>query len=320
MGKPWIVIVLGTRPEAIKMAPLILECRESETPFDCFVVATAQHRQLLDKTLAVFDIRPDYDLNVMKPNQTPIEVTMCVMKEMQTFFLDHKPDLILVQGDTTTVLATSLVAYYYKIPVGHVEAGIRTSNMWAPYPEEMSRRLTDQLSSLHFAPTLQAKKNLLDEGISPESIFVTGNTVIDALQLVIKRFGLTAKTPESVSGTTILVTAHRRESFGQPLLNICQAIRLIATVKPEVTIVFPVHPNPEVNRTVLNELSEYDNIRLIDPLDYPSFIQLMLQSRLILSDSGGIQEEATVLGKPVLVLRAETDRPEAVERGHAYSA
>jgi UDP-N-acetylglucosamine 2-epimerase (non-hydrolysing) len=189
--------------------------------------------------------------------------------------------------------------------------------MWAPYPEEMSRRLTDQLSSLHFAPTLQSKKNLLNEGISPESIFVTGNTVIDALQLVIKEYGLTAKTPESVHGTTILVTAHRRESFGQPLLNICQAIRLIATAKPEVTIVFPVHPNPEVNRTVLNELSEYDNIRLVDPLDYPSFIQLMLQSRLILSDSGGIQEEATVLGKPVLVLRTETDRPEAIERGHA---
>lgn len=316
MSKPWIAVVVGTRPEAIKMAPIIMACREPDIPFDCRVVATAQHRQLLDKALAIFDISPDYDLNIMSLNQTLSEATIGVLKGMQTFFQNNNPELILVQGDTTTAVAASLASYYQKIPVGHVEAGIRTTSIWAPFSEEMNRRLTDQLSSLHFAPTLHEKKNLLNEGISPKTVFVTGNTVIDALNWTIQRCGLAARVPEDPQHKTILVTAHRRESFGYPLRNICRAVRLIATAKPEVTIVFPVHLNPQVNRTVQDELSGFDNIQLIEPVDYPSFIQLMLQSWLILSDSGGIQEEATSLGKPVLVLRNETDRPEAVKKCH----
>ena len=322
-----VLLVFGTRPEAIKMAPLVKEFQKDKVNFHAKVCVTAQHREMLDQVLELFQITPDYDLNVMKPGQDLYGITSNILLKIKPVLEGFKPDIVLVHGDTATTFATSLAAYYQKIKIGHVEAGLRTEDLYSPWPEEGNRRLTSVLTDYHFSPTNTSKKNLLNEGVRRSSIFVTGNTVIDALQLVINRIDndkglrLTIESIIHKSGFKdldsrfILVTGHRRENFGQGFINICKALKEIAVQNPSINILYPVHLNPNVSDLVNKMLSEVKNIKLVKPFQYEEFIYLMNKSYLILTDSGGIQEEAPSLGKPVLVMRDTTERPEAVEAG-----
>ena len=322
-----ILTVFGTRPEAIKMAPVV-KAIEHAPGLESIVAVTAQHREMLDQVLELFGISPDYDLNIMKPNQDLYDVTSRVLLGMREVIATARPDIILVHGDTTTSFAAALAGFYANVPVGHVEAGLRTGNMRAPYPEEANRSLTGRLTEMHFAPTETACQNLLRENVAREKIWVTGNTVIDALLMVKStlasypqefwktRLGepLVNKVTNN-TGKLILITGHRRENFGQGFLNFCQAIHNLAKKHPEWLFVYPVHLNPNVQKPVTRQLGNSPNIVLTSPADYLPFIWLMDQSDLVLTDSGGIQEEAPSLGKPVVVTREVTERPEAVEAG-----
>jgi UDP-N-acetylglucosamine 2-epimerase (non-hydrolysing) len=310
--KAKIVCVVGTRPEAVKMAPVILAL-QAQPWAQTRVLATAQHRQMLDQVLAAFGIRPDIDLDLMQPNQDLAELTARMLTAMSGVLKAEKPFAVLAQGDTTTVMVTALACFYQGIPFGHVEAGLRTGDLQRPFPEEMNRVFAGRLARWHFAPTAGARDNLLREGTPAQDVYVTGNTVIDALHTVIAR---TPDAPAQPDGRRmILVTAHRRESFGQPLVDICNAIRAIVEHNPDVDVLYPVHPNPNVRRTVDDLLGSHPRIRLVEPLDYLPFVAAMRSAYLILTDSGGVQEEAPAIGKPVLVLREETERPEAVTAG-----
>ena len=321
-----ILLVFGTRPEAIKMAPLV-KALQNESSFCAKVCVTAQHREMLDQVLSIFDITPDYDLNLMKAGQDLYDITSGVLLGMRDVLLDFKPDMVLVHGDTTTTLATSLAAFYQKIKVGHVEAGLRTGNIYSPWPEEANRQLTTQITAYHFAPTLTSKQNLLKEQVHDKNIVVTGNTVIDALFLALDKIKndkaleknirdfIQIQYPLSLDRKIILVTGHRRENFGQGFINICESLKKLAQDNPEIDIVYPVHLNPNVQDPVNKILSNTYNIFLIDPLQYEPFIYLMNLSFFIITDSGGVQEEAPSLGKPVLVMRDTTERPEALDAG-----
>ncbi|AMC36756.1 non-hydrolyzing UDP-N-acetylglucosamine 2-epimerase [Janthinobacterium sp. B9-8] len=317
-----ILVVFGTRPEAIKMAPLVRELKQ-RSEFETRVCVTAQHRQMLDQVLELFSIVPEYDLNLMQPGQDLSDITSRILLALKPVFEDFKPDLVLVHGDTTTSMACSLSAFYHRIRVGHIEAGLRTGDIYSPWPEELNRKITSLMAWMHFAPTEIAKNNLLNEGIKEESICITGNTVIDALLATSKQIDLdstlSAKLHQKFSfidksKKLILVTGHRRENFGQGFENICAALSVLA-IRDDVQVVYPVHLNPNVQVPVNKYLSNSENIYLIDPQDYLPFVYLMKQSFLILTDSGGIQEEAPSLGKPVLVMRDTTERPEAVLAG-----
>ena len=316
-----VLSVYGTRPEAIKMAPLV-NLLDSTDGFDSRVCVTAQHREMLDQVLDLFSITPHFDLNLMKPGQTLSDITSEVLTRLSEVFKTFTPDIVLVHGDTSTTLAASLAAYYHQIPVGHVEAGLRTGDIYSPWPEEVNRKAAGAIAHLHFAPTKQAKLNLLSEAVADDQITVTGNTVIDALLDVVDRLNsspeLAAIQDELLGlGDTqriVLVTGHRRESFGQGFENICAALARLA-LRDDVTLVYPVHLNPNVREPVEKLLGNRLNIKLIPPLEYLPFVHLMNRADLILTDSGGIQEEAPSLGKPVLVMRNTTERPEAVESG-----
>jgi len=309
-----VLSVFGTRPEAIKMAPVVAELGRHRDHIASRVCVTAQHRQILDQVLGVFGITPNIDLNVMTVNQSPSLVTATVLAGLERALVAETPHLVLVHGDTTTTMAAALAAFYQRIPVGHVEAGLRTHDRYYPFPEEGMRVLTDALATYHFAPTATAKENLLREGVEPASVSVTGNTVIDALLDVAERPGPpVAGVP--AGGRIILVTAHRRENFGEPLANICAALREVADNFPDVRIVYPVHPNPNVRKAAVAVLCGHERIHLLDPLPYAHFVRLMKDSYIVVTDSGGLQEEAPSLGKPVLVLRGETERPEGVVAG-----
>jgi UDP-N-acetylglucosamine 2-epimerase (non-hydrolysing) len=314
-----VMTIFGTRPEAIKLAPVIREFRKYPNRFRLIVTVTAQHREMLDQVLRLFQIVPDYDLDIMRPVQTTFEVTARALTGLEPILKEERPDLVLVQGDTTTVMAAALAAFYLKIPVGHVEAGLRTYNKSQPFPEEMNRRLVSHIADWHFAPTETARQNLLREGIVDERIFVTGNTVIDALMSVVRPGYMFAHPVLSqinfAAHRLILVTAHRRENWGEPMRHICRAIRQVVRDYPEVVVIFSVHMNPEVQQVVRVELAGLARVHLLEPLDYEPFVQLMNCCYLILTDSGGIQEEAPSLGKPVLVLRNVTERPEGVAAG-----
>lgn len=322
-----ILLVFGTRPEAIKMAPLVKALQKDTEHFETRVCVTAQHRQMLDQVLEVFGITPEYDLNIMAPNQDLYDITAKVLLGLREVLKDFRPDTVLVHGDTTTSMAASLAAFYMQIPVGHVEAGLRTYNMLSPWPEEMNRQVTDRICTYYFAPTEQSRANLLQENIDAKKIFITGNTVIDALLMAVDIISTTVGVKEKMArelqekGYTvgdreyILVTGHRRENFGDGFLHICKAIKELAALHPEMDIVYPVHLNPNVQKPVYELLSGLSNVYLISPLDYLPFIYAMQHSTLLLTDSGGVQEEAPSLGKPVLVMRDTTERPEAVEAG-----
>lgn len=322
-----ILLVFGTRPEAIKMAPLVKALQKDTEHFETRVCVTAQHRQMLDQVLEVFGITPEYDLNIMAPNQDLYDITAKALLGLREVLKDFRPDTVLVHGDTTTSMAASLAAFYMQIPVGHVEAGLRTYNMLSPWPEEMNRQVTDRICTYYFAPTEQSRANLLQENIDAKKIFITGNTVIDALLMAVDIISTTAGVKEKMAkelqekGYTvgdreyILVTGHRRENFGDGFLHICKAIKELAALHPEMDIVYPVHLNPNVQKPVYELLSGLSNVYLISPLDYLPFIYAMQHSTLLLTDSGGVQEEAPSLGKPVLVMRDTTERPEAVEAG-----
>lgn len=322
-----ILLVFGTRPEAIKMAPLVKALQKDTEHFETRVCVTAQHRQMLDQVLEVFGITPEYDLNIMAPNQDLYDITAKVLLGLRKVLKDFRPDTVLVHGDTTTSMAASLAAFYMQIPVGHVEAGLRTYNMLSPWPEEMNRQVTDRICTYYFAPTEQSRANLLQENIDAKKIFITGNTVIDALLMAVDIISTAAGVKEKMAkelqekGYTvgdreyILVTGHRRENFGDGFLHICKAIKELAALHPEMDIVYPVHLNPNVQKPVYELLSGLSNVYLISPLDYLPFIYAMQHSTLLLTDSGGVQEEAPSLGKPVLVMRDTTERPEAVEAG-----
>ena len=324
-----ILFVFGTRPEAIKMAPVVKEFERHPGKFDIRVCVTAQHREMLDQVLEIFDIRPDYDLNIMQPNQDLYDVTSRILLKLREVFEDADPDIVLVHGDTTTTFAASLAAFYRKIAVGHVEAGLRTGNVYSPWPEEMNRKLTGCLTQYHFAPTERGKQNLMNEGVSEKQIFVTGNTVIDALYLMLDKIKKKPELQEELKAIIskkgfvlnnkerkyILITGHRRENFGEGFKNICRAMKKIADNYPDYDLVYPVHLNPNVQKPVYDILGDTNNIYLIEPLDYLPFIYLMSKAYIVITDSGGIQEEAPGLGKPVLVMRETTERPEAVEAG-----
>ncbi|WP_429098397.1 non-hydrolyzing UDP-N-acetylglucosamine 2-epimerase [Aeromonas veronii] len=323
MNKKKVLTVFGTRPEAIKMAPLVHQLANDER-FDARVCVTAQHREMLDQVLGLFEITPEYDLNIMKAGQTLNDITARILTELKPVLQDFKPDVVLVHGDTATTFAASLAAYYEQIKVGHVEAGLRTGNIYSPWPEEANRKLTGALASYHFAPTATSRQNLLDEGYDENHIYVTGNTVIDALLMVKHKIENNRELSDNLatcfpfldaSRRMILVTGHRRESFGGGFERICEALSLIAKKYPDVQIVYPVHLNPNVQEPVNRLLSGLDNVYLIEPQEYLPFVYLMNRSYLILTDSGGIQEEAPSLGKPVLVMRDRTERPEAVTAG-----
>jgi len=318
-----ILIVFGTRPEAIKMAPLVLALA-ADKRFDAKVCVTAQHREMLDQVLDLFEIQPDFDLNIMKFGQTLDDITTGILMGLKPVLESFKPNVVLVHGDTTTTFTASLAAYYQQIEVGHVEAGLRTGNIYAPWPEEANRKLTSVITNYHFAPTAGSKANLLHEGVSESDITVTGNTVIDALFWVRGKLqndkslsvGLASKFDYlDIDKKLILVTGHRRESFGDGLERICEALRRIATMHPDTQILYPVHLNPNVQEPVNRLLNDLDNIFLIEPQPYLPFCYLMDRASIILTDSGGIQEEAPSLGKPVLVMRDTTERPEAVDAG-----
>lgn len=316
-----VMVVMGTRPEAIKLAPVIKELKKYPNELKLTVVAIAQHRQMLDQVLKLFDITADYDLDIMQEYQKFSEIISRVVRDFDLLVSRKKPDWILVQGDTTTSFICALIGFLQKAKVGHIEAGLRTEDKFNPFPEEMNRRLTSAVVDVHFAPSGHARQNLLSEGVPNDKVFVTGNTVIDALLRISKtdrQFIHTAlKDINCANKKEVLVTAHRRENFGKPLENICLALRDIAIQRSEVEIVYPVHLNPNVQSTVYSLLRDVKNVHLIKPLDYLSFFHLMSESYLILTDSGGIQEEALSLGKPVLVLRRVTERSEAVEAGTA---
>ncbi|MFC1568206.1 non-hydrolyzing UDP-N-acetylglucosamine 2-epimerase [Candidatus Margulisiibacteriota bacterium] len=313
-----IMFVFGTRPEAIKMAPVIAEMKKYPDVLEPLIVVTGQHRQMLDQVMSLFGIKPEYDLEIMAENQSLTDIVTRSLQGLEEIILREKPEMMLVQGDTSTAFAAGLSAYYYKIPLGHIEAGLRTFDKWRPYPEEINRKLTTTLADLHFAPTETSVKNLLAEGVARNSVYRTGNTVIDALLDVSQRpFELKAAgIGLSPDKKIVLVTAHRRESFGPPLQSICRAIqRLAEAYRDQVQVIIPVHRNPAVRETVAALLDDIDNVALIEPVDYEPFVHLMKASYIILTDSGGIQEEAPSLAKPVLVLREKTERPEAVAYG-----
>jgi UDP-N-acetylglucosamine 2-epimerase (non-hydrolysing) len=314
------MVVFGTRPEAIKLCPLILELKKHPQEFHTITCVTAQHRQMLDQVLSIFGVTPEHDMNLMKSNQSLSHITTNIINKMDLILQQEKPDMIIVQGDTTTTFASALSAYYNRISVGHVEAGLRTGNKFSPYPEEINRRLTTSLSDIHFAPTANNRQNLLAEGVPENKIIVTGNTVIDALLWVRNKImHENRKFPElkrlDFSKRIILVTGHRRESFGQGFIDFCSALKDIATSFADVEIVYPVHLNPNVRKPVNEILSGLTNIKLLEPLDYEPFVSLMDKSYFIITDSGGVQEEAPSLGKPVLVTRETTERPEALSSG-----
>ena len=327
-----ILLVFGTRPEAIKMAPLVKKLQAHPEEFQTIVCVTGQHREMLDQVLRLFDITPDYDLNIMKPNQDLYDITSRILLGMRDVLREVQPDIVLVHGDTTTSMAAALAAFYQQIPVGHVEAGLRTGNIYSPWPEEMNRLITGRITTHHFSPTPLAKENLLREHVDEKQIIVTGNTVIDALQMVVKRLAEDKELANEVAAKInqmgydvqrlndnrrmVLITGHRRENFGEGFLNICHAIKHLAEQYKDVDFVYPMHLNPNVRKPVLEVLGEKaENVFLIEPLDYLPFVYMMQHSTLILTDSGGVQEEAPGLGKPVLVMRDTTERPEAVEAG-----
>ena len=307
------MIVFGTRPEAIKLCPVIVTLRENH--FHPIVVATAQHREMLDQVLTLFNIQPDIDLNLMKPDQSLFHITGKAIEGFETVLKDNTPDLILVQGDTTTSFIGALAGYYTKIPVGHVEAGLRTFDKYSPFPEEVNRKLVSVIADYHFAPTESNRDNLLKENIPPDRIFITGNTVIDALLMTVDEEFNDEQFKFSDYDKLILITAHRRENFGRPLIRICESIRQLATENPQWLFIYPVHLNSNVQTPAKSILSDITNVQLLPPMDYRKFVNVMAKVDLILTDSGGVQEEAPSLGKPVLVLRNETERPEAVTAG-----
>lgn len=309
-----IMTIFGTRPEAIKMAPLVLQLKKEEQ-LEPVVVVTAQHREMLDSVLETFNIQPDYDLNVMKPGQTLSQVTSRVLTGLENIIKEVQPDMILVHGDTTTTFAGSLAAFYNEISIGHVEAGLRTWNKYSPFPEEMNRQMTGIMADLHFAPTEQAEKNLLNENKDPQSVVVTGNTAIDAMHTTIDQDYQSEIIQRHQDKRIILLTSHRRENIGQPMENIFKAARRIVEEIEDAVIVYPMHKNPKVRDIARQYLSDHDRIELIEPLEVVDFHNFAHQSYLILTDSGGVQEEAPSLGKPVLVLRDTTERPEGVEAG-----
>jgi UDP-N-acetylglucosamine 2-epimerase (non-hydrolysing) len=322
-----ILIVFGTRPEAIKMAPLVKAFQNDFTHFDTKVCVTAQHREMLDQVLELFEITPDFDLNIMKAGQDLYDITSNVLLGMKDVLSDFKPNIVFVHGDTTTTFAASLAAFYQQIQIAHIEAGLRTGDIYSPWPEEANRQLTTQITTYHFAPTVTSKSNLLKENVNESQISVTGNTVIDALFLALNKIKstpaleqdiinkLTSLYPYSMDRKIILVTGHRRENHGQGFVNICEALKTIAQNNPDIDIVYPVHLNPNVQKPVREILTGLKNVYLIEPLQYESFLYLMNQSYFIITDSGGVQEEAPSLGKPVLVMRDTTERPEALEAG-----
>ena len=328
-----MMLVFGTRPEAIKMSPLVKEFQKYPEKFETIVCVTGQHREMLDQVLRIFDIQPDYDLNIMKQGQDLYDVTARVLTGMRDVLKETRPDIVLVHGDTTTSTAAALAAFYQQIPVGHIEAGLRTHNIYSPWPEEVNRQITGRIATYHFAPTSLSKDNLLQEGISGEQIIVTGNTVIDALYMVVEKIkndGILSCELEKVlkaSGYDIsrlsdgrklvLITGHRRENFGDGFISMCKAIKSLSEKYPEVDFVYPMHLNPNVRKPIHEVFGESQraNLFFIEPLEYLSFVYLMEKSTIVLTDSGGIQEEAPGLGKPVLVMRDTTERPEALEAG-----
>ena len=327
-----VLLVFGTRPEAIKMAPLVYEFKKHGDVFETLVCVTGQHREMLDQVLDLFQVKPDYDLNIMKPDQDLYDVTSRILVGMRDVLAEVRPDVVFVHGDTTTSMASALAAFYQQIPVAHVEAGLRTGNIYSPWPEEMNRSITGRIATYNFAPTLCSKHNLLNENVPEESIVVTGNTVIDALHWVVEKIASDSQLQDSIISEIksigydmarldeerrlVLITGHRRENFGDGFLNICRAIKGLSERYPAVDFVYPMHLNPNVRKPVLDILGSGEpNIILIEPLQYLQFVYLMEKSYLVLTDSGGIQEEAPGLGKPVLVMRDTTERPEAVEAG-----
>jgi UDP-N-acetylglucosamine 2-epimerase (non-hydrolysing) len=318
-----VMVVFGTRPEAVKMAPVIKALKKYAPDIETVVAVTAQHREMLDQVLDVFDITPDVDLDLMQPDQNLAQLAARIFVHLDPILKEHKPDWLLVQGDTTTVMAASLLGYYNRIKIGHVEAGLRSFDKWQPFPEEINRRIAGAVADLHFAPTQNNKENLINEGIAEESIIVTGNTAIDALQIITQQ----PAPPETadllekagvINGNRrlVLVTAHRRENFGQPIKDICQALRSLAqNNSKDITIIYPVHLNPNIQEPVYQILSDIENITLLPPIDYRPLVHLMKQASLILTDSGGIQEEAPSLGVPTLVLREKTERQEGITAG-----
>lgn len=319
MAKLRIMTVFGTRPEAVKMAPVIKELERRSGEIVPLVAVTAQHREMLDQVLELFEITPNYDLNIMQANQTLHDITSRALLGLRDVISEAKPDMILVHGDTTTTFVAALAGFYAQVPVGHVEAGLRTQNKYSPFPEEMNRKLTGAIADLHFSPTETSKANLLAEGVKLENIFVTGNTVIDAL-LATVRDNYTFADPvlnqlDFANRKVILVTTHRRENLGEPMRNIYLALQQLIEENPDVEIIFPMHKNPHVREVVNSVLGQTERVHLIEPLDYQPFVNLMARSHIILTDSGGVQEEAPSFGKPVLVLRDTTERPEAVEAG-----
>ncbi|MFA6143782.1 MAG: UDP-N-acetylglucosamine 2-epimerase (non-hydrolyzing) [Sulfuricurvum sp.] len=323
-----ILIVFGTRPEAIKMAPLVKEFQKYPNDFETKVCVTAQHREMLDQVLELFEIVPDYDLDIMKPRQDLYDVTSNVLLGMKSVLTDFKPDIVFVHGDTSTTFAAALAAFYQQIRVAHIEAGLRTGDIYSPWPEEANRQLTTQITAYHFAPTSTSMNNLLKENVKEQNIIVTGNTVIDALFLALNKIKSNKQLEAEIldhlatlgyqfndGKRIILVTGHRRENHGQGFINICEALKAIAINNPDIDIVYPVHLNPNVQKPVKELLSEVKNVHLIEPLQYETFLYLMNKSYFIITDSGGVQEEAPSLGKPVLVMRDTTERPEALEAG-----
>lgn len=319
MKKLRLMTVFGTRPEAIKMCPLVLEMHKYPEYIEPIVAVTAQHREMLDQVLELFAIKPDYDLNIMQSGQTLYDITTRALLGLKEVIEEAKPDMVLVHGDTTTTFAGSLAAFYAQVPVGHVEAGLRTGNKYSPYPEEMNRKLTGSIADMHFAPTSTSKENLLKENVNPEAIMVTGNTVIDALQTTVKanyEFADAEFNKIFARGNRlILMTTHRRENLGEPMRNVYKALRKVLETHADVEAIFPVHKNPKVREIVQEELGGLERVHLIEPMDYEPFANLMGKVDIVLTDSGGIQEEAPALGKPVLVLRDTTERPEAVDAG-----
>lgn len=329
------MLVFGTRPEAIKMAPLVKCLQQRDNEFEPIVCVTGQHREMLDQVLRIFEIKPDYDLNIMKVGQDLYDVTTRVLLGMRDVLSQIKPDIVLVHGDTTTSTASALAAFYQQIPVGHVEAGLRTHNIYSPWPEEMNRQITGRIATLDFAPTPLSRQNLLDEGVGEEHIFVTGNTVIDALHIVVNKIKNNSELNDTLSSNLarqgydvrrltdgrrlVLITGHRRENFGSGFLNICNAIKRLSEKYPEVDFVYPMHLNPNVRKPIHKifgeNLENLGNLFFIEPLEYLDFVFLMEKSTIVLTDSGGIQEEAPGLGKPVLVMRDTTERPEALDAG-----
>ena len=326
-----LLLVFGTRPEAIKMCPLVLEFKKHPDVFNTLVCVTGQHREMLDQVLILFEIKPDYDLNIMRPNQDLYDITSNVLLGMRDVLTEAKPDVVFVHGDTTTSSATALAAFYKQIPVAHIEAGLRTGNIYSPWPEEMNRLITGRIATYNFAPTPLSRQNLLKENVDDSKITVTGNTVIDALHWVVNKISSNADLAKSLKQEMlsfgydvsrlergrrlVLITGHRRENFGEGFLNICHSIKHLSEKYPDVDFVYPVHLNPNVRKPVFDILASIENIFLIEPLSYLPFVFMMEKSHLLLTDSGGVQEEAPGLGKPVLVMRNTTERPEAVDAG-----